>query len=105
MHHSNLPSWCSVRAVDAFDAVVILDFGGDRDRALRELAERFNLSKAPARKAVAAVIYRKIRQRAPQDAIEGAAYTSGYLNGLSRAEVIAVAKWVASQLAVTGRAA
>jgi hypothetical protein len=105
LHHSNLPSWCTVRAVDVFDAVVILDFGGDRDRALRELAERFNLSKAPARKAVAATIYRRVRQRADQEAIESAAYTSGYLNGLSRAEVIAVAKWVASQLAVAGRAA
>jgi hypothetical protein len=97
LHHGNLPSWCTVTAVDAFDAVVVLAFGGDRDRALRELAERFNLSKAPARKAVAAVIYRKIRQRASQEAIEGAAYTSGYLNGLSREEVCDVARWVATR--------
>ena len=35
LHAENLPEWCDVTAIDAFDAVVILEFGGDRDRALR----------------------------------------------------------------------
>ena len=49
-HHSgdplapnNLPSWCSVRAVDVVDVVTILDFGGDRKAALRTLAKRFEI--------------------------------------------------------------
>jgi hypothetical protein len=100
LHHSNLPAWCTVTAIDAFDATVILDFSGDRTRALRELAERFNISKAPARKAVAKVIFRKVRAQASQAEIEGAAYTAGYLSGLSRPEVEAVARWAASKLEI-----
>jgi hypothetical protein len=100
LHHSNLPAWCTVTAIDAFDATVILDFSGDRTRALRELAERFNISKAPARKAVAKVIFRKVRAQASQAEIEGAAYTAGYLSGLSRPEVEAVARWAVSKLEI-----
>ena len=66
LHHSNLPAWCTVTAIDAFDATVILDFGGDRTRALRELAERFNLTKAAEQKTVAALLFRLIRQGASQ---------------------------------------
>jgi hypothetical protein len=45
LHPGNLPSWTNgVTAVDAFDVVVILDFGGDRTRALHELAMRFGLT-------------------------------------------------------------
>jgi hypothetical protein len=97
LHSSNLPHWCTVKAIDALDAVVVLDFGGDRDRALRELATRFNLNKAPARKAVAKAIFKKLRQLADQGEIEAAAYTCGFMNGLTREEVCAVAHWVVSQ--------
>ena len=48
LHANNLPSWCAVTAL-AID-VAILDFGGDRRKALRELAERFNLTKAAEEK-------------------------------------------------------
>src|SRR5262249_4022095 len=42
LHRDNLPDYCGgVTALDAFDVVTILEFGGDRDRALRELAECF----------------------------------------------------------------
>ena len=47
LHADNLPAWCDgVTALDAVDVVIILDFGGDRQRALRELAKRFGISKA-----------------------------------------------------------
>jgi hypothetical protein len=39
------PSWCTVSAIDAFDAVVILEFSGDRERGLRELAQRFGINR------------------------------------------------------------
>ena len=49
-HHSgdplapgNLPVWCSVRAIDAVDVKIILDFGGDRTAALRSLAQKFGI--------------------------------------------------------------
>ena len=103
LHASNLPAWCTVTAVDAFDAVVILDFGGDRDRALRELALRFNISKPDAKKAVAATIFRLIREQASQEAIESAAFAEGERQGLSRDEVCNVALWACQE--VTRRAA
>jgi hypothetical protein len=44
LHPGNLPAWTAgVTAVDVVDAVTILDFGGDRTRALRELSLRFGL--------------------------------------------------------------
>jgi hypothetical protein len=104
LHHSNLPAWCTVTAIDAFDATVILDYGGDRTRALRELAERFNLTKAAEKKAVARVIFRFIRQQASQAAIESAAFAEGQRQGLSRDEVRNVALW-ACQEAISRRAA
>jgi hypothetical protein len=98
LHRDNLPAWCGgVTALDAFDATVILDFSGDRKRALRELAERFGLSKPQARKAIAKLIFRLIRQRATQQRIETAALAEGNRLGLSAAEVIEVAQWVASR--------
>jgi hypothetical protein len=97
LHASNLPAWCDVTAVDAFDATIILDFGGDRTRALRELAERFNLTKAAERKALAGLLFRLIRQQATQAQIETAAFAEGVRLGLSRDEVCRVATWVASQ--------
>lgn len=98
LNANNLPMWCGgVTAVDAFDAVVILDFGGDRDRALRELAERHGLNKAAERKALATLLFKLIRRQAPQQEIETAAYAEGERRGLSRADVVAVAVWVVQQ--------
>jgi hypothetical protein len=97
LHSSNLPAWCGgVTALDVFDVVTILEFSGDRTRALRELAERFNLTKAAEKKAVAALLFRLIRQGASQQEIETAAYAEGERQGLSTAEVVRVAMWVAS---------
>jgi hypothetical protein len=97
LHHNNLPTWCTVRAIDVFDAVVILDFAGDRDRALRELAERFNLTKASEKKAIAALLHRMIRWRATQAEIETAALNEGKRFGLSRDDVIRIAIHVVSR--------
>jgi hypothetical protein len=104
LHPANLPAWCDVKAIDAFDVITILDFGGDRTRALRELAERFNLTKAGEKKAVARVIFRLIREQASQAAIESAAFAEGQRQGLSRDEVRNVALW-ACQEAISRRAA
>jgi hypothetical protein len=103
LHKSNLPSWCTVSAIEAFDAVVALDFGGDRKEALRELAERFGLSKTAERKAVASLIFRLVRHKAAQEVIEAAALAEGKRLGLSPEEVCRVAGWVAAQ--ATGREA
>jgi hypothetical protein len=97
LHADNLPSWCTVRAVDAFDALVILDYGGDRNRAIRELAERYELRKNTERKAVAALIFRLVRHGAAQEVIEAAALAEGQRLGLSAEEVCRVARWVATQ--------
>jgi hypothetical protein len=97
LHADNLPAWCTVRAVDAFDAVAILDFGGDRTRALRELAQRYDLTKAAERKAVATLIFRLVRHGAAQEVIEAAAFAEGQRLGLSSEEVCAVPIWVAAQ--------
>jgi hypothetical protein len=98
LHADNLPAWCGgVKALDVFDVVTILDFGGDRTRALRELAERFNLTKAAEKKAVAGLLFRLIRQQANQQEIEAAAYAEGERQGLSKAEVIRVALWVCQE--------
>jgi hypothetical protein len=105
LHASNLPNWCGgVTALDAFDVTVILDFGGDRTRALRELAERLNLTKAAERRALAGLLFRLIKRRAPQKEIEAAAFTEGVRAGLSRDEIYLVAIWVASQSAATRQA-
>ena len=100
LHVANLPDWCTVSAIDAFDAVVVLDFCGDRKRALRELAERFGLSEAAERKAVASLIFLLVRQQAAQEVIEAAALAEGKRLGLSPEEVCQVARWVAAQSTV-----
>ena len=98
LHASNLPDWCSgVTAIDAVDATIILDFGGDRRKGLAALAERFGLTKRDEQKKLAALIFRLIRQRATQEEIERQAYAEGERIGLSRTEVIGVATWVAAQ--------
>jgi hypothetical protein len=96
LHADNLPDWCTVTALDVIDVVTILDFGGARQRALRELAQRFNLDKAAERRQLSQLIFRMIRQRAPQAAIESSAFTEGLRLGMSRGEVIATAQWVAA---------
>ena len=96
LHACNLPGWCDgVTALDVFDVVTILDFGGDRTRALRELAQRFDLIKIAERKVMAKLLFRLIRQRADQEVIEASAFTEGERLGLSRDEVCSVAVWVA----------
>jgi hypothetical protein len=71
LHGDNLPDWCGgVTAVDAFDVTAILDFGGDRTRALRELATRFIPSKAAEQKALAGLLFRMIKRRATQAEID-----------------------------------
>lgn len=98
LHSGNLPKWCGgVTALDAFDVVAILDFGGDRKKALRELASRFGLAKTNERKVVAGLIFRLIRRQSPQQAIEAAALAEGERLGLTRDEVCDVARWVVSQ--------
>jgi hypothetical protein len=98
LHASNLPAWCGgVTALDAVDATIILDFGGDRRKGLAALAERFGLTKRAEQKALAGLLFRLIRQRAPQEDIERQAYAEGARMGLSRSEVIRVATWVAAQ--------
>jgi hypothetical protein len=97
LHADNLPEWCTVKAVDAFDAVVILDFGGNRKKAMVELAQRFGLTKAAERKALAGTIFKLIRAGIGQAAIEAAAKAEGEQLGLSWPEVRQVACWVAAQ--------
>lgn len=96
LHASNLPEWCGgVTALDVIDVVTILDFGGDRRKALAELAQRFGMTRAAERKAVAALLFRLARRQVPQEAIESAAMAEGARLGLSRADVVNVARWVA----------
>jgi hypothetical protein len=98
LHASNLPVWCGgVTAVDAFDVTTILDFGGDRKKAMHNLAERFKLTKTVERKALAGMLFKLIRKQAPQDEIETTAFTEGERLGLSRDEVCRVAMWVANK--------
>jgi hypothetical protein len=61
------------------------------------------MTKAAERKAVAKVIFRLIREQAPQVAIESVAFAEGERQGLSRDEVCNVALWACQE--VTRRAA
>ena len=97
LHRENLPAWCGVTALDAFDVATILDFAGDRTRALRELSQQFGLDQADQRKAVIAAIYRSVKGGLPQHAIEAAAYAEGERQGLSRAEVDGISRYLANK--------
>jgi hypothetical protein len=55
------------------------------------------------RKAVAKLLFKLIRQEAPQADIEVLAFAEGERQGLSKSEVIQIANWVLAQ--ATGRAA
>lgn len=106
LHANNLPDWCDgITALDAFDVVAILHFGGDRRKAMTTLAERFGLTKAAERKAVAALIFRMRRTREPQKAIEAAAFAEGERHGLTRDEVCQVARWVVAKVSESREAA
>jgi hypothetical protein len=95
LHASNLPSWCAgVKALDAFDVVAILDFGGDRHRAMVELAQRFGLSKTEERRKLAALIFKLIQNQEAQEEIEKQYISEGERLGLCRHETIQVATWV-----------
>ncbi len=99
LHRDNLPEWCGgVTALDVVDVVMILDFGRDRAKALHELAVRFGISKPSERRTLAALIFRMVHQRAPQEAIEASANTEGLRLGMTRTEIIAVANWCANKL-------
>jgi hypothetical protein len=99
LHRDNLPEWTDgVTALDAFDVAAILDFGGDRKKALIELAQRFGLMKAEERKAIARLIHRMRDAGAWQEAIEAAAFAEGERMGLSREEVVSVARNVVSKI-------
>lgn len=96
LHASNLPPWCAgVTALDVIDVITILDFGGNRTKALAEMAVRFGLTKAAERKALARLLFQLIRNQASQQEIETAAFAEGERLGLTREEVCRVASWVA----------
>lgn len=98
LHATNLPDWCGdVTAVDAVDAVIILDFASDRSRALRELSERFGITKTTERRQLAGLIFCMGRDQASPKEIEASAYAEGLRLGLTRDEVHQVARWVAHQ--------
>lgn len=99
LHASNLPGWCcGVTALDAFDVVVILDFAGDRGRAMRDLAALFNLTKKAEGRALARLVHRLIRQRASLEDIDAQAFSDGARLGLSRGEIRRILVWVARDL-------
>jgi hypothetical protein len=98
LHRNNLPEWCGgITALDAFDVHAILDYGADRKTAMRELSKRYGLTKRHERKALARLLFRLIREQAPQEAIEAAADAEGERLGLNRAQVCEVARWVAAK--------
>jgi hypothetical protein len=105
LHADNLPDWCAVSAIDSFDAATILQYGGDRNKAMREMAERFGLTKAAEKKALSKILFRMIREQSPQEAIETAAYDEGAKLGLSQQEVCRIARWVADSFAAQREAA
>jgi hypothetical protein len=97
LHTDNLPAWCDATALDAVDTAIILDFGGNRTQALRELSQRFGLNKSEERRQLSRLIFKMIRRDASQEAIEDAAMAEGQRLGLSRDEVCRVALWVQAQ--------
>ena len=98
LHRDNLPDWCAgVTALDAFDVTVILDFGGNRTKALHVLGERYGLTKREERRTVARLIFKLLRKQAPQHDIEVAAFAEGDRLGLTRAQVCQVARWAISR--------
>ena len=98
LYRDNLPDWCAgVTAIDAFDATAILDFGGDRTKALRQLGEQFHLTKGREKKALSKLLFKMIRLQKAQNQIEETAFAEGQMLGLSRDEIKQVAGWVVQQ--------
>jgi len=98
LHGDNLPAWCGgVTALDAFDVVAILDFNGDRNKAINAMAERFGLTKTAEKKELAKFIFKAIRRALPQDEIERASIEEGARLGFARDDVCRIAHWVVSQ--------
>jgi hypothetical protein len=99
LHAANLPDWCGgVTALDAFDVTVILDYGGNREKAMTELAERFGLSKRKERKELSALLFKLIEAGVPQDTFEQEALAKGAQLGLTMQGVIETARWVAAKM-------
>ncbi len=100
LHRDSLPIWCGgVTALDAVDVAIILDHGSNRSAGLRGLAERCGLTRTREWKAIAALLFRLIRERVPQEKIEAAAYAEGTRQGLTPWEVCEVSRWVAAHYA------
>ena len=97
LHDANLPAWCNVTAVDAFDVTAILDFGGDRDKALLGLAERYGFIKPKENKALAALMFRLIRRQASQEDFNASVLEESARLGLSHQEAQRIAEWVIDQ--------
>jgi hypothetical protein len=97
LHAANLPSWCTVAAIDAFDVTAILDFNADRTKALHELAEQYGFSRRDESKAVAKLIHQLIRSRASIDTIKACAFAEGERLGLTRDDVNRIAASIAAK--------
>jgi hypothetical protein len=105
LHARNLPDWCGgVTALDVIDVVTILDYGGNRTRALAELAQRFGMTKAAEQGKLAALLFRLIRQQVTQDEFNARAYAEGERLGMTRVEVERTVVWVVSQMTTPGAA-
>lgn len=106
LHADNLPGWCGVKALDAVDVVLILDHGGDRQRGLRDLAQKHGLDKTVERKELARLLFRLVRMHTGQfeagvfqEVLAAAANIHGNSLGLTRPEIAQVTVWVAQQAA------
>ena len=98
LHHGNFPSWCGgVKAIDAVDVTIILDYGGDRTKALHDLAKRFGLAKTQERKQLANLLFQLFRHRAAQEEIEARTLAEGARLGLTQAEVCDVARYAVAK--------
>lgn len=98
LHSANLPPWVlRVTALDAFDVAAILDYGGDRKKAMVNLANKFNLNRETERKKLCSIMFKLIRQQAPQGEIERISVDEGVALGFSKEEIYKIAHWVAAQ--------
>jgi hypothetical protein len=105
----NLPSWCGVKAIDVVDAVLILEFNGDRKKGLRELACRFGIGEAPSDKkargksrVLARKLFALLRAQVPQAEIEAMALREGARLGFTPSKIIEIAFWVCSTAQARG---
>lgn len=95
LHASNLPEWCGgVTALDAFDVTAILDYSGDRKKALSGLAKRFNISNEQEKKELSRFIFDMVRRKVDHKDMEAQSFEKGAALGLSKEDVCSVAQWV-----------